>query len=37
MAIDTTSLKYILTLEYERRKVVLAFESVDQTKFTIVL
>ena len=37
MVIDTTLLKFILTIEYERRQVVLAFESVDQTKFSIVL
>ena len=37
MVIDTTLLKFILTLEYEQRKVVLAFESVDQTKFFMVL
>ena len=35
--IDTTLLKFILTLEYKRRTVVLAFESMDQTKFSIVL
>ena len=35
--IDTTLLKFILTLEYKRRTVVLAFESTDQTKFSIVL
>ena len=29
MVIDTTLLKFILTLEYERRKVVLALESMD--------
>ena len=37
MVIDTTPLKFILTLEYKRRKVVLAFESMHQTKFSIVL
>ena len=34
--IDTTLLKFILTLAYERRTLVLAFESMDQTKFSIV-
>ena len=34
--IDTTLLKFILTLAYEWRTVVLAFESMDQTKFSIV-
>ena len=37
MVNDTTLLKFILTLEYKRRKVVLAFESMDQTKFFVVL
>ena len=38
MVNDTTLLKFILTLEYiKRRKVVPAFESMDQTKFFIVL
>ena len=35
--IDTTLLKFILTFEYERRKVILAFESMDQTTFSVVL
>ena len=34
MVIDTTLLKFILTLEYERRNVVLAFESME---FSILL
>ena len=36
MVIDTTLLKFFLTLAYERSKVVLGFESMDQTKFSIV-
>ena len=36
MVIDTTLLKFILTLAYERSEVVLAFESMDQAKFSIV-
>ena len=37
MVNDTTLLKFILTLEYKRRKVVLAFDSMDQAKFFVVL
>ena len=37
MVNDTSLLRFILTLEHKRFKVVLGFESMDQTKFFVVL